>query len=81
MIPLNENGEIDVKFVERLPFEDFDELAAEMNWDQMNYFFSLAQPAEGEVKPLETDYSLEDFIDWGWGVDMEKIIARMREEI
>ena len=37
MIPLKEDGKIDVKFIEILPLDDFEEIVEEMNWDQINY--------------------------------------------
>ena len=81
MIPLREDGKIDAKFVEILPFDDFEEVVEEMNWDQIDYIFSLAKPIEGMIEPLKVDYSIDDSYDWGWGIDSDKILMRMNGKI
>lgn len=81
MIPLNKKGEIDVKFLEKLPFDDFEEVIEQMSFHQIDYIFSLATPTNGPIKPLIKDYSLEDSYDWGWEIDIDKILERMREKV
>lgn len=80
MIPLKADGTMDVKFIEKLPIEDFQELLDEMNREQVDYLFADAKPSGEPIQPLKVDYSNEDLEDWGFGFDADKVLARLRKK-
>lgn len=76
-----QDGSVDVKFIEILPIDDFEEVINEMSWKQIEYLFSFATPAQGPVNPIKVDYALEELEDWGFGFDGDKVLKRLREGI
>lgn len=80
MIPLKEDGSLDVSFMKKLPSTEFDELISPLTEDQLEYFFKNAFTEKDPIKADKVDYSLEDFDDWGWGVDAFRFMDRMKEK-
>lgn len=81
MLPMHPDGNIDVKFIEILPNNDFIEIVNAMNKEEWDYFDTHVTIVEGPIKPTKIDHTLEDKIDWGFGFDAKKILERMRERI
>ena len=81
LIPRNEDGTLDIKLILLLPIDDFEIVMENMTFKESKKVFSYATPAKGPVKPVLVDYSSDDLIDWGWGVDADKFLKRMREKI
>lgn len=81
LIPRNEDGTLDIKFILLLPIDDFEIVMENLTFKESREVLSYATPGEGPVKPVHVDYSADDLIDWGWGVDADKLIKRMREKI
>ena len=81
MIPLKDDGTLDVKFISILPHADFEELIGKFTKAQTDYFWENAETTTGPVKPVKVEYSLEDMEDWGLGFDADKVLNRMRKRI
>lgn len=80
MIPMKEDGRLDVAFIEKLPHNEFEELISQFTPKQLEYYEENAHTEKGPTKAIKVDYSLEDFDDWGWGIDMDKLLDRMRKK-
>lgn len=78
---MHPDGNIDFKFIEILPTNDFIEIINAMNKEDWDYFDTHVTIVTGPIKPTKFDHTLEDKIDWGVGFDAKKILERMRERI
>ena len=81
MIPLKDDGTLDVKFISILPNADFEEVVGEFTQAQSDYFWETAETSTGPVKPVKVEYSLEDMEDWGLWFDADKVLNRMRKRL
>lgn len=81
MVPLKDDGTLDVKFISILPHADFEELIGEFTQAQSDYFWENAETTTGPVEPIKVEYSLADLEDWGLGFDADKVLNRMRKRL
>ena len=80
MIPVKEDGKLDVELINKLPLDDYMEVMGSLSSSQFDYYMANTQmePSTGPVKPiLEKD----DIIDLGWGVDAKKLLDQMKRQL
>ena len=78
MIPVREDGRLDIKFIKKLPFEDFIEVKNKLAHEQVAQLYDTqSQRHVGVVKGVLVDYAMYDEIDWGFGIDFKDFLRRM----
>lgn len=78
MRSVREDGSLDVKFIKKLPFEDFIEVKNKLAHEQvLQVYDTRPQKHGGTVKGIVVDYTMDDEIDWGFGIDFKDFLRRM----
>ena len=80
IVPTDENGDLDIKLLKKLPLEDKLEIQVFMTPDQWKYYCNKIIIQKGPIKKVFVEYTLEDEEDWGWGVDADKFLAKIKEK-
>ena len=80
MIPLKEDGSLDVERINELPIEEYMDVIRGLTEEQYEYYQSKTPLNEeyGPVKAVDF-YPLEEVIERGIGVDADEIINKLRK--
>ena len=81
MIPLKENGELDVERINNLPIEEYMEVIGGLTEEQYNEYLSTL-PITGSKEPVRAivvDYTLEEELKRG-SVLAEDFMEKMRKK-
>ena len=82
-IPLNENGSLDVKSLSTLPLESRVKIVSKLNEKQFIRYMSYTTLNEGVKRPVRAvivDYTMEDDIARGNGVEAFGFLEKMRKK-
>lgn len=77
---MDENGNLDIELLKRLPLEDKLEIQVFMTLNQWECYCNKIIIQKGPIKKVLVEYTLEDEEDWGWSVDADKFHIRMKEK-
>ena len=79
MIPIKEDGSLDIELLNKLPHYDHCAALEQMSWSQIEYYDANTPSVKnGPIVPIEID---DDEEDLGWGVDAEKFLDQLRRRI
>lgn len=83
MVYLKEDGSLDIEHINRLPIEEYMEIIGKLTDEQYNYYVSTLPINEGKqhTKAVIVDYTMEDEIKRGTGVDIEDFLKELRKEL
>lgn len=83
MVFLKEDGSLDIERMDALPIEEYMKMVRELTDEQYHYYVSSFPVNEDHqpVKAIVVDYSMEDEIKRGTGVDIDEYLAKKRKEI
>ena len=78
MIPLKDDGTLDVERINELPIEEYMDVIRDLTEEQYEYYQSKTPLDEesGPVKAVDF-YPLEEVIERGIGVDVDEIINKL----
>lgn len=81
MVFLKEDGTLDIERIDQLPVEEHMKMLGEFTSKQMDYYMSTL-PADGSNCPrnIIVDYTMEDEIKRGTGIDADEYLKKWREE-
>ena len=83
MIPLRDDGCLDVERINKLPYDEKMEVISKLSENQLLYYFSTLPLYEGGNAPIfavKVDYTAEDLIARGGGVDAFEFMKEMRRK-
>lgn len=83
MVPLDIDGNIDVERINQLPIDEKFNLIGEMTEKQYEYY-CLKSPAcapGSHTKAIAVNYTMEDEIERGTAVDIDKYLREWRAEL
>lgn len=81
MVPMDENGHLDINLLKKLPLEDKLEIQSFFTPEQWSYYCNKTFTPNGTIKEVLVEYSMEDEEDWGWGVGSDKFFLRIKEKL
>ena len=79
---LKEDGSLDVERINKLPIEEYMDVMGDLTQEQYRYYLSKTPINESQepVRAVVVDYTLEEEIERGTGVDIEDFLNKMREK-
>lgn len=79
MVPLREDGSLDVEFINKLPFDDFEDVISSMTGEQWDYYLSKnpENRNEGPITPIKVDYGFDDPRS---GISLEKFLEQKKRK-
>ena len=84
MVPLKEDGSLNVELIDKLPIEEYRAILETMTQEQYQ-FYSDNSPANygnnGPSKAIPVNYTLEEALAKGWIVDAKKHVQELRNRI
>lgn len=80
MVLLKEDGSLDVECIRKLPIEERAKIVSSFNDNQLKYYISKFPVNESQqpIKAVVVDYTMEDEISRGTGVDADEFFNKMR---
>lgn len=80
MVLLKEDGSLDVGRIRKLPIEERAKIVSSFNDNQLKYYISKFPVNESQqpIKAVVVDYTMEDEISRGTGVDADEFFNKMR---
>lgn len=83
MIPLKEDGSLDIECIDQLPVEEHMRVLGEFTSRQMDEYLSRSSIIEDKNCPrnIIVDYTMEDELKRGSGVDMDVFLKKMKAEL
>ena len=83
MIYLKEDGSLDVERIRKLPIEERAKIVGSFNDKQLKYYISKFPFNESQqpIKAVVVDYTMEDEIRRGTGVDADEFHKKIREKL
>ena len=80
MIPLNEDGSLNIEFIRKLPHSDRGEIISRMNENQFKYYFDETwKSLLDNPKPIRAIPAVDDDLDLGWGIDAFKFLDQLNK--
>lgn len=82
MIPLKEDGKLDIDLIHQLPIEEYIEVIENLSSKQNDYYCSNLSPNDGfaHTKAIFVDYTMEDEIARG-AVNIREYIKEKRTKL
>ena len=83
MVFLKEDGSLDLKRIKSLPLEKRLKMVAKMTESQYRAYvlsFNISECSQRPIKPIVVNYSFEEFISSGKGVEAFSFIKKMEEK-
>lgn len=83
MVFLKEDGSLDIERMNALPIEEHMKMVRELTEEQYHYYVS-SFPVNEKYQPAKAiivNYSMEDEIKRGTGVDIDEYLAEKRKEL
>ena len=79
---LKEDGSLDVERINKLPIDEYTDVMGDLTQEQYKYYLSKTPINESQepVRAVVVDYTLEEEIERGTGVDIEDFLNKMREK-
>lgn len=78
MIPLNEDGSLNIELIRKLPRSDRGEIVSRMNESQFKYYFDETwKSLPDNPKPIRAIPAVDDDLDLGWGIDAFKFLDQL----
>ena len=79
---LKEDGSLDVERIHQLPIEEYAKIVSSFSDSQLAYYISKLPVSESQqpIKAVFVDYTMEDEIRRGTGVDAEVFFNEMRRK-
>lgn len=79
MVPLKEDGSLDVEFINKLPFDDFEDVISNLNGEQWDdYMSKIPTDSNNEpIKPIKVDYGFDDPRS---GINLEKFLDQKKRK-
>lgn len=83
MVPQKEDGSLDVERIDQLPVEEHMRVLGEFTSKQMDEYLSRSSIIEDKNCPrnIIVDYSMEDEIERGTAVDIDKYLREWKTEL
>ena len=82
MVFLKEDGSLDIERINALPIEEHMKMVRELSEEQYHQYVASFPENDGTqpVKAIVVDYSMEDEIKRGTGVDADEFLKKMRDK-
>lgn len=82
MIPLKEDGSLDIDRINRLSINDYINVIENLTEQQLEYYNSTIPINESRqhTKAVLVDYTMEDEIKRGTGVDADAFLKEMKDK-
>ena len=77
---LKEDGSLDVERINKLPIDEYTDVMGDLTQEQYKYYLSKTPITQEPVRAVVVDYTLEEEIERGTGVDIEEYLNKMREK-
>lgn len=83
MVFLKDDGSLDIERINQLPIEEHLKMIRELSDEQYHQYVASFPENDGTqpVKAIVVDYSMEDEIKRGTGVDIDEYLKRKRKEL
>ena len=83
MVYLKEDGSLDIERINNLPIEEYMEVIGNLTKEQYQYYLSKSPINEGNehTKAVVVDYTLEEELERGSGVDIEEYLNNWKKEL
>ena len=83
MTYLKEDGSLDIERINNLPIEEYMEVIGNLTKEQYQYYLSKLPINEGNehTKAVVVDYTLEEELERGSGVDIEEYLNNWKKEL
>lgn len=83
MVFLKDDGSLDIERIDQLPIEEHMKMIGELTDEQYHLYTSTLPVNEGyqHTKAVVVDYTMEDEIKRGTGVDLEELLTKLRKEL
>ena len=83
MVYLKEDGSLDIERIRKLPLEERAKIVSSFNDNQLKYYVSKFPINESRqpIKAVVVDYTMEDEIRRGTGVDADEFHKKIREKL
>lgn len=79
MVPLKEDGTLDIERIDRLPIEEYTMEINSFTLKQRDYYFSHLPTNDNHQKTVGVKFHpFDEVIEMGLGVDAEKFLHEMR---
>lgn len=79
MIPLKEDGHLDIECINKLPILDYMEVVGNLTAEQYKYYVSKS-PVNESNEPITVEkINIEDALKKGW-VDANEFLKKMRDK-
>ena len=80
MIPIKEDGKLDIELINKLPMDDYMDVMSSLSESQIDYYMAHTpmEPSTGPVIPIPEE---DDIRDLGWGVDAKKLLDQMKRKL
>lgn len=80
MIPVKEDGKLDIELINKLPLNDYMDVMGSLSESQIDYYMANT-PMELATVPVKPIPEEDDIIDLGWGVDAKKLLNQLKDNL
>ena len=81
MVPLKEDGSLDIKAINKLPILEYTKVVNKFTSKQSEYYYLHLSSNDGTQHTQGVKFCLYDeVIKRGWGVDTDEFLKRMRDK-